>query len=60
MQIADCYLNDRIIINQQIIITVLEVKSSRIKLGVQTPKGMNAHRKEIYKRIQKECKCDKD
>lgn len=52
MQIEDSKFNDAIIINQQIIITFLEIQSSRIKLGVQTPKGINAHRKEIHKCIQ--------
>lgn len=54
MQIEDCKINDRIIIDQHIVITIREIKPSRVKFGVQTPKGIHAHRKEIHKRIEKE------
>ncbi len=55
MQIEACKINESIVINQQIIITILEIKPSRVKLGVQTPKGIQAHRQELRKKLQKEC-----
>ena len=60
MQIVECKVKDVIIIDQHIVITIIEIKPSRVKLGVQTPKGINAHRKEVHKRIQKERKGKKD
>lgn len=54
MQIEDCKVNEVIIIDEHITITIIDIKPSRVKLGVKTPKGINTHRKEIHKRIQKE------
>lgn len=54
MQTENCKLHESIVINHQFTITILEIKSSRVKLGVQTPKGIHVHRKELHERIQNE------
>jgi carbon storage regulator CsrA len=54
MQIENCTLQNSIIINQDIVVTILDIKASRVKLGVQTPEGINVHRKEVHKRMEKE------
>lgn len=43
-----------IMINDNIVITVLKIGSKYIQLGIEAPKDMPVHREEIYKRIQKE------
>lgn len=47
-------LGERITIGDEIVITVLDVKASHVKLGVQAPKGISVHRGEVYERIQEE------
>jgi carbon storage regulator len=40
--------NESIIINDDIVITVVEVRGDRVRLGIQAPKDVPAHRKEVY------------
>ena len=35
-------------------ITVLEVRSGQVKLGIEAPPEVKVHREEIYARIQEE------
>ncbi len=45
-------VNESIIVNDNIEITVLEVKGDQIKLGIDAPKSVPIYRKELYKEIQ--------
>ena len=47
-------VGESIIIGDNIEITVIETKGDQIKLGIQAPKDLDIHRKEIYETIQKE------
>ena len=44
--------NEAIIINNNIEITVLEVKGDQVKLGISAPKEVPVYRKEVYVQIQ--------
>lgn len=54
MHIENCKLHESLIINQQTIITILKNNPTRVKLGIQTPQGIEVQRNEVHKRIQKE------
>jgi len=41
-------------IGDSVEITVIEVKGDQVKLGINAPKEIKVHRKEIYLAIQKE------
>lgn len=45
-------VNESIIINDNIEITVLEVKGDQIKIGIDAPKSVPVYRKELYVQIQ--------
>ena len=45
---------ERITIGDDIIVTVVEVKGSLVKLGVEAPRSISIHRLEIYDRIRKQ------
>ncbi|MFJ8257650.1 carbon storage regulator CsrA [Peribacillus asahii] len=47
-------LNESIMIGNDIEITILAVEGEQIKLGIQAPKHVDIHRKEIYLSIKKE------
>lgn len=47
-------LGERITIGNDITITLLEIKGSQIKLGIEAPQNISIHRQEIYERIRKE------
>lgn len=44
--------NESIIINNNIEITILEVKGDQVKVGISAPKSVPVYRKEVYLQIQ--------
>ncbi len=47
---------EALIINNNIEITVLEVKGEQVKLGISAPKDVPVYRKEVYIQIQESTK----
>ena len=45
---------ESLVINNNIEITVLEIRGDQIKIGIQAPKDVPIYRKEVYLQIQKE------
>ena len=43
---------ESLIINNNIEITVLEIKGDQVKLGISAPKDVSIYRKEIYLQIE--------
>lgn len=44
--------NEAIIVNNNIEITILEVKGDQVKIGVTAPREVPVYRKEVYVQIQ--------
>lgn len=44
--------NEAIIINNNIEITILEVRGDQVKIGIAAPKEVPVYRKEVYEQIQ--------
>ena len=44
--------NEALVINNNIEITVLEIKGEQVKLGISAPKDVPVYRKEVYVQIQ--------
>lgn len=47
---------EAIIINNNIEITILEIKGDQVKIGIEAPKSIPVYRKEVYLQIQEENK----
>ena len=45
-------LNESIIINNQIKITIVEIRGDKIRLGIEAPKDVPVHRREVFDAIQ--------
>lgn len=45
-------LGERITIGDDIVLTLLEIRGSQVKLGIEAPKSVSIHRQEIYERIR--------
>ncbi|PIE76935.1 MAG: carbon storage regulator [Clostridiales bacterium] len=43
--------NESIIINDNIEVVVIEAEDGRVKLGINAPKSVKVHRKEVYESI---------
>jgi carbon storage regulator len=44
--------SESIIIGDDIVVTVVEVRGDRIRLGIEAPKAVRVHRREIYEQIK--------
>lgn len=47
-------LNERIVIGDDIEISVVEIKGDQVKLGVNAPRDVKVYRHEVYEAIQEE------
>lgn len=44
--------DEAIVINDDIEVTVIEIKGDQVKLGISAPKSVPIYRKEVYVQIQ--------
>lgn len=44
--------DEAIVINDDIEVTVIEIKGDQVKLGISAPKAVPVYRKEVYVQIQ--------
>lgn len=52
MLILSRKLEEKIIINNDIIIKVLGVSSNQVRIGIDAPKSISVHREEIHNKRQ--------
>jgi carbon storage regulator len=45
---------EALVVNNDIEITVLEIRGEQVKFGISAPKDVPVYRKEVYLQIQKE------
>ena len=53
-------IGESIIIDGGIKITIADIQSNQIRIGIDAPKEVKVYREEIVKRMQAEAKHDKD
>lgn len=44
--------NEALVVNNNIEITILDIKGDQVKIGIQAPKQIPIYRKEVYLQIQ--------
>lgn len=44
--------NESIVVDDAIVITVLEIRGDKVRLGIEAPKAVPIHRSEVYAAIQ--------
>lgn len=45
-------IDESIQIGDKIMVTILDVKGTQVRIGINAPKDVSIHREEIYERIQ--------
>jgi carbon storage regulator len=43
--------NEAIVINNDVIITIVEIRGDKVRLGIVAPKDVSVHREEVYAAI---------
>ena len=45
--------NESIVISDDIIVTVVEIREDKVRLGIDAPKEVPVHRREVYDAIKR-------
>lgn len=46
-------INESIVINDNVTVMVVEVRGDKVRLGIDAPKEVSVHRREVYDAIQR-------
>ena len=49
-------IGEKLVIDDNVVITVMGVKGGQTRIGIEAPRDVQVHREEIYQRILKERK----
>ena len=44
--------NESLVIRDNIIVTVVEIRRDKVRLGIEAPKEVTVHRREVYEKIK--------
>ena len=47
-------LDEKIMIGDDIVITIVDIRGDKVRLGITAPTSVPVHRKEVYNAIQRE------
>lgn len=47
-------VGEKLIIGEDVTVTILSLKGNQIRIGIDAPRSVKVHREEVYERIQKE------
>ncbi|QDT39443.1 carbon storage regulator CsrA [Stratiformator vulcanicus] len=46
--------NESVVVDDRIVITIVEIRGDKVRLGIEAPREVPVHRKEIFDAIQAE------
>jgi carbon storage regulator len=45
--------NEQIVIGSDIVVTIVEVRGDKVRLGIEAPPDVSVHRQEVYEAIRR-------
>lgn len=45
-------VNQTLVIGEGIVVTVVEIRGDKVRLGIEAPKHVAVHRREVYEKIK--------
>jgi carbon storage regulator len=54
MLILSRRVNEKIVIGDDIVVSVVEVRGDQVKLGIEAPRNVKVYRQEVFDAIQEE------
>ena len=52
MIVIQRFEDEGVVINDEIILTIIEVREDEVRLGIEYPEGVSVHRGEVYETLQ--------
>ena len=52
--------DESIIINDNLRVTIVEIRGDKVRLGIDAPKDVTVHRREVYEAIQNQLRNQED
>ncbi|OGT57647.1 MAG: carbon storage regulator [Gammaproteobacteria bacterium RIFCSPHIGHO2_12_FULL_63_22] len=52
MLVLSRHTNEKIIIGDDVVITVVEIRGEKVKIGIEAPRSTSVHREEVWLSIQ--------
>ena len=52
MRVLSRKKNEKIVIRDNIVITVIEIRGDKVRLGIEAPREIPVHRREVYDKIK--------
>ncbi len=46
--------DESIIINDNVVVTIVDIRGDKVRLGIEAPQEIPVHRREVYEAIQRE------
>ena len=46
--------DESIIIGDNVVVTIVDVRGDKVKLGIEAPQNVSVHRREVYEAIRRE------
>lgn len=53
MLVLSRHRNESIVINDDIVITVVDIRGDKVRIGIQAPASVPVHRQEVYQAIKR-------
>jgi carbon storage regulator len=50
---------ESIVVDDNIEITIVDIRGNKVRLGISAPRNVSVHRKEVYEAIQSQTQKDK-
>lgn len=54
MLVLSRHRDEQIMIGDNVVVTVVDIRDDKVRLGIEAPKHIHVHRQEVYEAMQRE------
>lgn len=54
MLVLSRHRNEQVMIGDHIVLTIVDIRGDKVRLGIKAPNDVPVHRREVYEAIQRE------
>lgn len=54
MLVLSRHRDEQIVINDDVVITVVDIRGDKVRIGIDAPRELPVHRREVYDAIQRQ------